>query len=126
MKRDLIPTDKKNPTGLRPVQRQEILEGEVVHTSLVERRRGTGTVIETRAKQIKVSGAEYLIDHESLCRAIKNVTQTIGEYKQKDNAYARYVIPALRKARSDMVSDLESHFGIHWEIDEGGRSRFFA
>ena len=125
MKRDLIPTSKPKPTGLRPVQKQEIVkQGEIVHTSLVERRHGT--VIEHRAKPIKVSDAEYLIDHESLCRAVKQITQTIGEYKRMDNAYSHYVIPAMRKARSDMVSDLESHFGIHWEIDENGRSRFFT
>ncbi len=57
---------------------------------------------------------------------IKQVTQTIGEYKDRDNPYSGYVIGALRKARSDMVTDLESHFNIHWEIDEhSGKSIFY-
>lgn len=88
--------------------------------------RPKGEMVQVRAKPIKIAGKTYNIDPRQLIRMIKQVTQTIGEYKDKDNPYANYVIGALRKARSDMVSDLEQHFGINWEIDEAsGRSIFY-
>ena len=82
--------------------------------------------ISVRSKSLKISGKDYDIDPHQLMRMIRQVTQTIGEYKNRDNPYASYVIGALRKARSDMVSDLEHHFHIHWEIDESnGRCTFY-
>lgn len=82
-------------------------------------------IVQVRAKAIKIGDKVYNIDPQQLIRMIKQVTQTIGEYKNRDNPYAGYVIGALRKARSDMVSDLEHHFNIHWEIDEEGKCVFF-
>jgi len=85
-----------------------------------------GAVVQVREKSVKIDGKVYKIDPQHLIRMIKQVTQTIGEYKNKDNPYSAYVVGALRKARSDMVSDLEHHFKIQWEIDEGsGRSVFY-
>lgn len=66
------------------------------------------------------------IDVDALIRMIKQVTQSIGEYKDQDNDYGnRYIIPALRVARSNMVTDLESKFGIHWKIDDDGKCYFY-
>ena len=85
-----------------------------------------GEMVQVRAKPLKIAGKTYNVDPRQLIRMIKQVTQTIGEYKDKDNPYGSYVVGALRKARSDMVSDLEHHFSIHWEIDEAsGRSIFY-
>lgn len=84
------------------------------------------TMVHVRSKPLKVGGKIYNVDAKQLIRMIRQVTQTIGEYKERDNIYAGYVIGALRKCRSDMVSDLETHFGIHWEIDEScGQSIFY-
>ena len=85
-----------------------------------------GALVQVRSKALKIDGKVYNVDPRQLIRMIKQVTQTIGEYKSKDNPYSGYVIGALRKARSDMVSDLEHHFNILWEIDEAtGRSVFY-
>jgi hypothetical protein len=85
-----------------------------------------GAVVQVRSKSLKISGEVYEVDPRTLIRMIKQVTQTIGEYKDKNNPYAAYVVSALRKARSDMVSDLEHHFRINWEIDEAtGKSIFY-
>lgn len=88
--------------------------------------RPQGSVVQVRPKSLKIGGKVYNVDPHQLIRMIKQVTQTIGEYKDKDNPYAGYVVGALRKARADMVSDLEHHFNIHWQIDEAsGRSIFY-
>lgn len=62
---------------------------------------------------------------EELMRIIKNITQTIGEYKNQGNMHASYAIPALRKARSQVVADLEKHFKITWQANSDGKSEFF-
>jgi hypothetical protein len=86
-----------------------------------------GELVQVRPKSLKIDGKVFQVDPKELIRMIKQVTQTIGEYKNRDNPYASYVIGALRKARNDMVSDLEHHFKIHWEIDEEtGRSIFYV
>jgi hypothetical protein len=79
-----------------------------------------------RPKSITVGGATFQVDADMLMRMVKQITQQIGEYKDMDNIYSRYVIPALRKARSDMVSDLERHFAIKWELDRQGQSVFYT
>ena len=85
-----------------------------------------GTAVQVRAKPLKINGKVYDVDPKQLIRMIKQITQTIGEYKERDNVYSGYVVSALRKCRSDMISDLEQHFHIHWEIDEAsGRSIFY-
>ena len=73
-------------------------------------------------KQIEIGG-DY-IDAEVIIRLVKRVTQQIGEYRDADSAYSHYVIPALRKARSDMLSDLEKHFHIKWRL-VNGQSEFY-
>ncbi len=93
-------------------------------TSLVQRRSGMGALIRPNAKPVKIGGKEFQIDAEQLMRMIKRVTQSVGEFKLHENAYSQYVIPALRKARGEMVSDLEHYFGVHFRVDEDGKSEF--
>jgi hypothetical protein len=88
--------------------------------------RGHMVTVRSEPKGIVVGGEEFATDAPTLMRMIRQVTQTIGEYKHMDNIYSRYVIPALRKARSDIVSDLERHFGIKWELNTQGHSVFFT
>lgn len=123
-KKDAIATVPKTkelaPVESAPVDDVVIYQG----NPLVGRPRGE--MVQVRPKALKIAGKVYNVDPRQLIRMIKQVTQTIGEYKDKENPYSGYVIGALRKARSDMVSDLESHFNIHWEIDEHtGRSVFY-
>ena len=123
----LVPRPSSFP-AVRPA-RTEVAE--VRHTELVipQGRSGgqVGTLIESRSVAVASQAEQqFEVDFETLCAAIKHVTQTIGEYKRRSNAFATYVIPALRKARRDMVADLEQYFGIHYEVDENGRSRFFT
>jgi hypothetical protein len=83
-------------------------------------------LVEYRPRTIMIGKEEVKINFKQLIRGIKQVTQTIGEYKNSETPYAKFVIHGLRKVRSDMVSELEHHFGIHWEIDEqSGQSVFY-
>lgn len=82
-------------------------------------------VKKTKTKEIIISGKKCVVDAEQLIRMVKQVCQSIGEHKNFDNAYANYIVPALRKSRSDIVSDLEHHFGIHWKLDNEGNSVFY-
>jgi len=75
-------------------------------------------LIHFQAKQLTINGTVCLIDAEQLMGMIKNITQTIGEYKNMNNPMKHYVIPGLRKIRRDMVNDLEHHFHIHWQINQ--------
>ena len=77
-----------------------------------------------RTNTIIIGGEPFDIDPEALMRMVKQITQQIGEYKSMNNTYTRYVVPALRKARSDMISDLEHHFHIKWRLDSNGQSVF--
>lgn len=80
-----------------------------------------------KKRPVTVAGKQYQLDYESLVRMVRQVTQTIGEYNGQESAYAAYVVAALRKARADMVSDLEHYFGVHWRIDEAtGKSVFYV
>jgi len=112
---------EQNPQALEP----QVVRGEIVQTGTVVEHRTQMVEVPASCRVIKVGGELFQIDPAQLMRMIKQITQTIGEYKAMENAYGRYIIPALRKARSDMVSDLENNFGIHWEIDASGSSRFF-
>lgn len=78
-----------------------------------------------RRKAITISGKTHQLDPKQLCRIIMHTTQQIGEYKAMNNPYSAYVVNALRKARNDMVSDLETNFGIGHQIAENGRSVFY-
>lgn len=85
-----------------------------------------GMTVLVRPKSVMISGKKHEIDPYQLMRMIKRVTQTIGEYNKVDGPYAAYIVTALRKARGDMVSDLEHHFRIHWQIDQNtGQSVFY-
>lgn len=85
----------------------------------------TGIVVEFPTKSIIINGEIHKVDPRQLMRLIKNVTQTIGEYKRQDNVFAAVVMGALRKARNDLVSQLESKFKISWQVDEDGQSKFY-
>lgn len=92
--------------------------------SLVE---PTADGLRVRCKQeiVNVNGKKFEADPRELIRIVKSITMTIGEYKSQGNLQAEYVIPALRKARSQVVSDLETHFRITWRInDQTGKSEF--
>jgi len=84
-----------------------------------------GTVLRVRRREITIADKKYEADPHDLITMIRTVTQQIGDYKQQDNLLAKYMMDALRKARSAMVSDLQK-FGIHWEVDKAtGESVFW-
>ena len=86
----------------------------------------TGAVVQVRSRMLTIKGKRFTVDPYQLIRIIKRVTQSIGEYRDAENPYAAYVVDGLRKARGDMVSDLENNFHIHWQIDQHtGNSVFF-
>jgi hypothetical protein len=84
-----------------------------------------GQEIRVRAKQINVDGHLHMVDPYQLMGMIKNVTQTIGKYKNMQTLYGDLVVTGLRKVRRDMVSHLESNFRIHWGLDEQSVSMFY-
>lgn len=77
-----------------------------------------------KTKEITISSKKYEVSPKQLIRMIKNITQTIGEYKKTDNPMSAYAIHALRKARNDVSADLENTFRIHTTISESGRTEF--
>jgi len=87
--------------------------------NLVKRRNTTMAAVRQEYKTISIGGQNFDIDAPTFIRMIKQITQAIGEYKRMDNVYSRYIIPSLRKSRSDMLSDLEQHFHVKWEIVDG-------
>ena len=84
-----------------------------------------GQIVRVRAREMSICGNKRMVDPYELMRMIKNVTQTIGEYKDSDNAFGDFVVTAMRKARQDMVSRLSETFHIHWGIDDNGKTYFF-
>lgn len=83
-------------------------------------------MIRVKKKEITIGKDKYKVDAYDLMRMIRQVTQTIGEYKEAEHTYSAYVIHGLRKVRNDMASDLETHFSIHFQIDpQTGKSIFF-
>jgi hypothetical protein len=82
-------------------------------------------VQDNRRKAIVISGKSHTLDPKQLCRIIMHTTQQIGEYKAMNNPYSAYVVNALRKARNDMVSDLEVNFNIGHRIGDNGKSIFY-
>ena len=79
-----------------------------------------------RKKEITISGKTFTVDPYELIRLIKRVTQTIGEYKDLEDAFGVVMTAALRKARGDLVNQLQKNFSICWQIDEHtGQSIFF-
>lgn len=81
-------------------------------------------LIKVMPKEIKIGRELHQIDPQQLMRMVRRVTQDIGSYKSFDGPYAAIVLAALRKARGDMVSLLETHFRITWHINEDGDSIF--
>ncbi len=80
-----------------------------------------------RSKSIVIDGQSYDVNPNTLIAMIKNVTQTIGEYKQQKSAYSAFIIASLRKARRDMVAVLESKFHINWTLDKTtNESKFYV
>jgi hypothetical protein len=82
-------------------------------------------IVQIRKKAIAISGKVHQLDPKQLCRIIMHTTQQIGEYKAMNNPYSAYVVNALRKARNDMVSDLETNFNIGHRVGENGKSIFY-
>ena len=111
----------KDAIAIRPTEIAEVKQP----SRELDRSNVRGNLSHIRPKQIRKFGELVYLDPELLMRMIRRVTQNIGEYNDVDNVYAKYIVPALRKARGDMVSDLETHFRIHWRLDEQGRSDFY-
>jgi hypothetical protein len=87
--------------------------------------RPTGTVLQVRPRDIDIDGQIIPADPYDLIAVIKNLTQQIGDWKKMDNLMGKYMIVALRSARTAAVSDLKK-FGIHWQIDKtSGESHFW-
>lgn len=84
-----------------------------------------GIDIVVRSKTVAIDGANYELNPHMLIRMIKQVTQTIGEYKRQQNAYSAFIVASLRKARSDMVSVLENKFKINWKLDRNTNESVF-
>jgi hypothetical protein len=81
-------------------------------------------LIQSARKDIVIQGKKYKVNAYQLMRMIKRITQNIGEYKEMETPYSAYIITSLRKARGDIVSDLEHYFHIYWSLDETGQSVF--
>lgn len=81
--------------------------------------------IESRSKNVTIGHTTHALRPKQLCRIIMHTTQQIGEYKAMNNPYSAYVVNALRKARNDMVSDLETNFSIGHRIGNNGQSIFY-
>lgn len=82
------------------------------------------SLIKPIKKKLEFFGTSYEMTAEELCRMIKNVTQTIGEYKGQKNPYSHIIVGALRKARRDLVTTLETEFRISYYIGDEGQSIF--
>jgi hypothetical protein len=93
-------------------------------TELVVNNGARGQAIQVRAKEIMVAGKYRMVDPYQLMAMIKNVTQSIGEYKGMDNMFGDMVVGGFRKIRRDMVAQLEENFRIRWSLDDSGVSTF--
>lgn len=83
-------------------------------------------IIKINNKDVVINGKKESVDPYQLMGLIKNVTQTIGEYKIHNNVFSYAIIVGLRKSRRELVTKLEEIFGIHWKIDKlTGESIFF-
>jgi len=85
-----------------------------------------GLLMKAPKATIKVGADTYKnVDPREIIRAVKYITQSIGEYKRQDNLQSSYIVPALRKSRAQMVADLEQHFKISWQVNpDTGQSEF--
>lgn len=98
----------------------KVVNGEIARTDnsdLIVRRNKSELRLD-RKREISIYGQKHNVDPRALMRMIKNITQTIGEYKRSDNPLSHYAIHALRKSRSDVAADLENTFGIQMNIDK--------
>lgn len=124
---NLVPwktTPKKDLVKINQNQKQELAPIEDSKQEIVGIKRGN-LEIQIKSKAIKINGKKFDVDPRQLIRMIKHITQSIGDYKNQDNPAAEYAISALRKARADIVSALETNFKIYWELDQNtGASKF--
>ncbi len=82
--------------------------------------------VQFKSKELVIAGKKTKTNPQQLIRCIKRITQNIGEYKGVEDVYANVVVTALRKARGDLVSILESEFHINWQINpDTGESVFY-
>jgi hypothetical protein len=88
-------------------------------------RRSSGITVRVSPKEIMVGRNYRMVDPQELISMIRNITQSIGEYKAMNNAYGDFVIGGMRKIRRDIVAQLESNFRIHWRLDDDGNSIFY-
>jgi hypothetical protein len=84
-----------------------------------------GTILQVKKREVEIDGIKFDADPYDLITMIRTVTQQIGEYKDQQNLFGKYMVAGLRKVRASMVADLQK-FGIHWEIDKNsGESMFW-
>ncbi len=82
--------------------------------------------VQFKGKELMIAGKKTKVNPQQLIRCIKRITQNIGEYKATEDVYSSVVVGALRKARGDLVSILESEFHINWQINsDTGESVFY-
>jgi len=98
----------------------------VIHKGNPIAKKPANALVQVRSKELMIAGQKRKVDPYQLIRMIKRVTQNIGEYKDSDDVYSALICGALRKARGDLVTILESEFHIHWQINQDtGESVFF-
>jgi hypothetical protein len=83
-----------------------------------------GLTVRFQPREIMVGQTPRTVDPYELMALVKNLTQSIGEYKAMNNAYGDFLVGGLRKTRRDVVAQLESTFRIHWGLDADGNSVF--
>jgi hypothetical protein len=116
-KEEHLPTVKKETL---PVKTDDFSTDVVIH------QKNKSSLVQFRTRKVKIDDELFDMSAQEMIRMIKEITQTIGEYKGKENPCARYAIHALRKSRSEVVSDLEHYFKITWQLDNSGNSTFWA
>lgn len=77
-----------------------------------------------KSKIVNIGGRKYNIDPRELMNLIRQLTRQVGEYKNQDNPYSASLLPAIRKARDNAVSQLATSFRIQWVLDREGNSVF--
>lgn len=110
-----------------PFQPRELAEADDVVFEKSERRLTVvqpRKLIESSRKLVTVGGVERSVTREEIARAVKYLTQSIGEYKQQDLLVADVIVNSLRKARQDLVMILEEKFHVTWQLIDN-QSRFY-
>jgi hypothetical protein len=82
------------------------------------------SIIKSKRVSVVIAGKKHNVTREEIAREIKYITQTIGEYKDQSSIMSDIMVGALRKARADLVSLLETKFNVSWQLIDN-QSEFF-